>query len=203
MAIFRWQNEIAAIALILTACGVADAKVWPVAGSKFDLGYHIDEAERSGSLTSQQAQQLRLDEERIVKHQSELLQMHNNHLTPEDIATIENEVIKLRDRVNGVSLSKADNTRKNVGDGLKSAVVPEKQPNTKEELSKVIALRQTLMQDKGLSVNAKNIKIVANKDRLTLRGVVDSNSEKERIDTLARTCAGDSILDNQLQVAEK
>ena len=203
MAFFKWQNEIAAIALILTACGVADAKVWPVAGSKFDLTYHIDEAERSGSLTSQQARQLRLDEERIVKHQSELLKMHNNRLTPEDVATIEGEVVKLRDRVNSVSLSKSDTTRKNVGDGLKSAVVPEKQPNSKEELAKVIALRQSLMHEKGLSMNAKNIKIVAQRDRLTLRGVVNSAAEKERIAIMAKDCIGDSVLDNQLEVAGK
>lgn len=158
-----------------------------MAGSKFDLTYHIDEAERSGSLASQQARQLRLDEERIVKHQSELLKMHNNRLTPEDVATIEGEVVKLRDRVNSVSLSKSDNTRKNVGDGLKSAVVPEKQPNSKE-LAKVIALRQSLMHEKGLSMNAKNIKIVAQRDRLTLRGVVNSAAEKERIAIMAKDC---------------
>ncbi len=203
MAFFKWQNEIATIALILTACGVADAKVWPIAGSKFDLGYHIDEAERSGSLTSQQAQQLRLDEERIARHQTELLQMHNNKLTPEDLATIENEVIKLRDRINTVTLSSSDNTKKNIGDGLKSAVVPDKQPNSPEELNKVIALRQSLMHAKGLSINAQNIKIVAHKDRLTLRGVVNSAAEKGRVAALAVNCVGDGVLDNQLEVVEK
>lgn len=203
MALFKWQNEIVTIALILAACGVADAKVWPVAGSKFDLTYHIDEAERSHSLTSQQAEQFRLDEERIVAHQNELLLMHKNHLTPEDIATIENEVIKLRDRINSVSLSSADNTRKNVGDGLPSAVTPQMQPNSKEELNRVVSLRKSLMSDKNLSLNAKNIKIIAHLNRLTLRGVVDNADEKQRIATLATGVVGDGVLDNQLEIAGK
>ena len=51
-------------------------------------------------------------------------------------------------------------------------------------------IRRAVMDDNSLSTNAHNIKIVANKGAVALRGVVESAGEKDSIDTKAKSVAG-------------
>jgi len=55
---------------------------------------------------------------------------------------------------------KADNTAQNYGALEKGAVTAEKQKNSKEEVEVLSSIRRSIMKDKGLSMDAKNVKLV-------------------------------------------
>jgi osmotically-inducible protein OsmY len=60
------------------------------------------------------------------------------------------------------------------------------------------------MKDGSLSINAKNAKIIAQDGKVTLRGPVDNQQEKDTIGAEAGEIAGKDKVDNQLEVkAEK
>jgi osmotically-inducible protein OsmY len=55
--------------------------------------------------------------------------------------------------------------------------------------------------DKAMSMNAQNCKIITDKSGVvTLRGVVDSQAEKDAIQAKAQAVAGVTRVDNQLEV---
>jgi osmotically-inducible protein OsmY len=57
------------------------------------------------------------------------------------------------------------------------------------------------MDDKTMSINAQNCKIVTDKaGKVTLRGVVNSQTEKDAIELKAKSASGVSSVDNQLEV---
>ena len=56
------------------------------------------------------------------------------------------------------------------------------------------------MDDKALSTNAHNAKIVTDKGAVTLRGVVESAAEKDSVETKAKAVAGVASVDNQLEI---
>jgi osmotically-inducible protein OsmY len=60
------------------------------------------------------------------------------------------------------------------------------------------------MKDGSLSMNAKNIKIIAQDGKIILKGPVDSQQEKNTIAAKAGEIAGKDKVENQLEVkAEK
>jgi hyperosmotically inducible periplasmic protein len=56
------------------------------------------------------------------------------------------------------------------------------------------------MKDGSLSMNAKNVKIIAQDGKITLKGPVDGQKEKDTIGTDAVEIAGKDKVDNQLEV---
>ena len=56
------------------------------------------------------------------------------------------------------------------------------------------------MGDETLSFTAKNVKIITSNGKVTLRGPVNSASERATIDNFARRIAGERAVDNQLEV---
>ncbi len=98
---------------------------------------------------------------------------------------------------------KADNTAQNRGATEKDAVTAEKQSNSELDVKVLANVRKSIMDDEGLSVNAKNAKILYKKGVVTLRGPVDSESEKTRLADLAKACSGVTKVKNQLTVAPK
>jgi len=61
-------------------------------------------------------------------------------------------------------------------------------------------IRRTLNQDGTFSATAPNIRIVTDNGRVTLRGTVASQTEKEQIESRAKQIAGVTSVDNQLEV---
>lgn len=59
-------------------------------------------------------------------------------------------------------------------------------------------LRQKLVADDKLSMNAHNIKIVTIKDVITLEGPVASKAEKMKIESLARSLSANKKINNKL-----
>src|ERR1700674_6103858 len=100
--------------------------------------------------------------------------------------------------------TKADNTKRNASEQNKDTDTAEKQSNSKDDLALTQKIRQAVMKDGSLSMNAKNVKIIAQDGKITLKGPVDSQKEKDTIGTEAGEIAGKDKVDNQLEVkAEK
>src|SRR6202140_4575256 len=100
--------------------------------------------------------------------------------------------------------TEADNTRRNSSEQNKNTDTAEKQSNSKDDLEMTQKIRQAVMKDGSLSMNAKNVKIIAKDGKITLKGPVDSQKEKDTIGTEAGEIAGKDKVDNQLEVkAEK
>lgn len=98
---------------------------------------------------------------------------------------------------------KADNTAQNHGALRKDAVTAEKQRNSKDDVTILASIRKSIMEEKTLSMNAKNVKILYSKGLVTLRGPVDSDAEKSRVAELAKDCSGVSSVKNLITVAAK
>jgi hyperosmotically inducible periplasmic protein len=100
--------------------------------------------------------------------------------------------------------SEADNTKRNSSEQNKNTDTAEKQSNSKDDLALTQKIRQAVMKDDSLSMNAKNVKIIAQDGKITLKGPVDSQQEKDTIATKAGEIAGKDKVDNQIEVkAEK
>jgi hyperosmotically inducible periplasmic protein len=96
--------------------------------------------------------------------------------------------------------TEADNTKRNSSDQNKNTDTAEKQSNSKDDLALTQKIRQAVMKDGSLSMNAKNAKIIAQDGKITLKGPVDSQQEKDTIGTKAEEIAGKDKVDNQLEV---
>jgi hyperosmotically inducible periplasmic protein len=94
----------------------------------------------------------------------------------------------------------ADNSKRNSTEQNKNTDTAEKQPNNKDDLALTQKIRQEVVKDGSLSMNAKNIKIIVRDDKVLLRGPVDSQQEKDTIATKAGEIAGKEKVNNQLEV---
>jgi hyperosmotically inducible protein len=95
----------------------------------------------------------------------------------------------------------ADNTRTNRGDGSTQNLTPIDQSEASEHIKITAEIRRAVMNDSSLSSNAKNSKIITDRTGMvTLRGVVNSQAEKNAIASHARAVAGEANVVNQLVV---
>jgi hyperosmotically inducible periplasmic protein len=99
--------------------------------------------------------------------------------------------------------SEADNTKRNSTEENKNTDTAEKQSNNKDDLALTQKIRQEVMKNGSLSMNAKNIKIIVREGKVMLRGPVDSQQEKDTIGTKAGEIASKNKVDNQLEVKAK
>jgi hyperosmotically inducible periplasmic protein len=104
------------------------------------------------------------------------------------------------DPVTAADATEADNTKRNSSEQNKNTETAEKQSNSKDDLALTQKIRQAVMKDGSLSMNAKNAKIIAQDGKITLKGPVDSQQEKDTIGTAAGEIAGKDKVDNQLEV---
>jgi hyperosmotically inducible protein len=101
------------------------------------------------------------------------------------------------------STTQPDNSGRNIRDANGSTLTPEDQTNKQSDVNMTQNIRKAIVSDGSLSTNAKNIKIVTVNQIVTLRGPVDSEQEKNIIDSKARQIAGTSNVQNQLEVIKK
>lgn len=98
------------------------------------------------------------------------------------------------------STEDADNTGRNVQDRNSNTVTPIDQSENAGDLNITKEIRSRIMSTNSLSNNAKNIKIMTINGVVTLRGVVNSNQEKEFISNLAKQVQGNRTVNNQIEV---
>jgi osmotically-inducible protein OsmY len=93
-----------------------------------------------------------------------------------------------------------DNSKKNERDRSGETKTPIDQSNKPEDLKMTQEIRKAVMKDESLKMNAKNVKIITADGKVTLRGPVNSQEEKTKIEAHAKAAAGKMPVDNQLEV---
>lgn len=95
-----------------------------------------------------------------------------------------------------------DNSKVNERDRDRNAITAESQSNASSDTELTRRIRRDLTSDKDLSVNAHNVKIITIKGKVTLRGPVNSENEKESVLKHAQAVVGASNVTNHLEVAK-
>lgn len=94
-----------------------------------------------------------------------------------------------------------DNTARNKGDAAPEARTPIDQSEAPGDIKITAEIRRAIMDAEGMSINAQNCKIITQKTGLvTLRGVVNSQAEKDSIEAIAKGVDGVVSVTNQLEV---
>ena len=101
----------------------------------------------------------------------------------------------------GASATNVDNTARNTRDRENATLTPDDQGKSKSDIETTRKIRRALMKNHDLSMTAKNIKIITVDGKVTLRGPVKSQPERDLINQIAQQ-EGASSLDNQLEVKQ-
>lgn len=106
--------------------------------------------------------------------------------------------------IQGVCLAQsADNTKINKRDSSPSELTADQQGQTEEDIEITKQIRQEVVNDDSLSINAKNVKIITIDKVVTLKGPVKSEKEKMTIEEIAAKIAGKENVRNQIDIAQK
>jgi osmotically-inducible protein OsmY len=95
----------------------------------------------------------------------------------------------------------ADNTRVNDRDRNAGTVTPGDQGENEVDRTITQKIRQGMMKKDGLSMTARNVKIITSGAVVTLRGPVKSAQEKSDIAAIARSTEGVKRVDDQIEIA--
>jgi hypothetical protein len=76
------------------------------------------------------------------------------------------------------------------------------QGNTKSEVKISATIRKQIMASKTLSFGAKNVKIITNGTKVTLKGSVKSEGERNEIEGVAKNADGVTDVDDQIVVKQ-
>ena len=94
----------------------------------------------------------------------------------------------------------ADNTERNMRDRDARTLTPLDQGNSQPDLDTTAQIRKEIIGGKDMSMNAKNVKIITNTGKVTLRGPVNNAEEKRIIGEIAERVAKAGNVTNQLEV---
>jgi len=94
----------------------------------------------------------------------------------------------------------ADNTANNANAKAKDQKTPMDQGNSADDTKITAEIRKSIMDDKDMSMNAKNCKVMTSKGVVTLEGVVASQAEKDSVGAKAKAVAGVASVDNKLEI---
>ncbi len=97
-----------------------------------------------------------------------------------------------------------DSTALNVKDADGGTKTPLDQMNGSEkDIETTRQIRRALMDDESLSTNARNVKIITLKNKVTIRGAVNSREELQRVVKVAKsTAAQDSQIVHDLNIVK-
>ena len=94
------------------------------------------------------------------------------------------------------------NTGVNVRDRNSTAKTPLDQNENRADIKITADIRKQVVAEK-MSTDAHNVKIITQDGKVTLRGPVNTEQEKQTIEDIALAVAGTDKVDNQLEVAAK
>lgn len=97
----------------------------------------------------------------------------------------------------------ADNTRQNARDKDGGTLTPTDQSESEADRELTQRVRKSVVDDDSLSMNAKNVKVITRNGKVTLRGIVDTQAEKDAVAAKARAVSGVTDVDNQLEINTK
>ena len=97
-----------------------------------------------------------------------------------------------------------DNTKVNKGDhSTQSTTADKAMKNNLSDRQVEAHIRREIVKDKNLSTYAHNVKIVSANGKVTLRGPVRSEEEKQTVEQYAKKYAADQNVINELTVKPK
>lgn len=94
----------------------------------------------------------------------------------------------------------ADNTERNVRDRDDKMKTPMDQSESEGDRTITQNIRKSIVDNDGLSMNAKNVKVITVDGTVTLRGPVKSDAEKQTIASVAQKTPGVKKVENLLEV---
>ncbi len=92
-----------------------------------------------------------------------------------------------------------DNSAMNKRDADRDTKTPLDQNENQSDINITAEIRKRVV-DTQMSVNAQNVKIITQDGNVTLRGPVKTAEEKKRIEDFARSVAGETKVQSQLEV---
>jgi hyperosmotically inducible periplasmic protein len=98
------------------------------------------------------------------------------------------------------AMQQPDNTKANQRDRDKSELTADQSKNNASDRRLAQQIRKALMSDKSLSTYAHNVKVICTNGRVTLKGPVRSEEEKQTVETKATEIAGTGNVVNELSV---
>jgi hyperosmotically inducible periplasmic protein len=99
--------------------------------------------------------------------------------------------------------TRPDNTGVNERDRPGNTQTPIDQKEDSTDVKWTAEIRQKIVNadNPAMSINARNVKIITENNKVTLRGPVASQEEKDRIEKFAKETAGDGNVVNEIEVA--
>jgi len=97
----------------------------------------------------------------------------------------------------GAQAPAADNTKKNKTEQDTTA---DQAKNSQTDRAIMQKIRQAVIADKSLSTYAHNVKIIAQNGKVTLKGPVHSEAEKQSIEQKATEVAGAGNVTNEITI---
>jgi osmotically-inducible protein OsmY len=97
----------------------------------------------------------------------------------------------------------ADNTKVNQRDHNSNAPTADQQKNNQSDVELARQVRKSLVNDKSLSTNAHNVKVIVQGGMVILKGPVNSEEEKQAVEAKASEVAGTDKVSSELQVVAK
>ena len=94
-----------------------------------------------------------------------------------------------------------DNTRLNKRDRDKAQPTADQQKENRSDRDLTKQVRRALVKDKSLSTYAHNVKIISRDGKVTLKGPVRSEEEKQAVEAKAIEVAGQGNVTNDIHVA--
>jgi len=101
---------------------------------------------------------------------------------------------------NGASAHEADNSGRNVRDRHNATLTPGDQSKLKSDRDLTQKIRRAITSGTNhFSMEARNVKIITQNGKVTLRGPVKTEEEKSNIEAIAKAQGGSEV-DDQLEV---
>jgi hyperosmotically inducible periplasmic protein len=94
----------------------------------------------------------------------------------------------------------ADNTAINQRDESGATKTPIDQDENQADITRTAEIRKKILDQPDMSVNAQNVKIITSQGKVTLRGPVDSDGERDIVVRIATEVAGADNVVNELEV---
>ena len=95
----------------------------------------------------------------------------------------------------------ADNTAVNARDDSPVAKTPIDQNENEADIKITAEIRKRVLEQPDFSVNARNVKIITADGKVTLRGPVTTEAERDSIKKIAEQVAGETKVETQLEIA--
>lgn len=103
-------------------------------------------------------------------------------------------------RRNGDDSPARDNSAVNVRDRDEAAKTPIDQDEDLASVKTTAEIRKRVVALEGLSVNARNVKIITGQGKVTLRGPVPLKEERDAIEKIAKEVAGADKVENLIEI---